>query len=432
MEQSVEERGLAPISEPAAEAEAGPAFDTGQAVRYSIANFGAQMVYGLLNIGMPLYLDRYGLDPRLIALLANERSFVGAFVQPVVGRISDHIRTPLGRRRPFFLVGIPLMALSLLLLALRPDLWIVIALMTIGSFFLAIAFDPYIALMGDLFPPEHRGRVGGLLGLVNALAIITFSLMAYVLWNTQEWLVFALTIGTLVLTFAITFFTIREPPAPPREAAPAGPRARPDPVAYVRGLLRYPEVTKYMLAVAFFWLGSGGATPFVTLFGTHALRATEAEAFLLPLAFVVSTALFAVPAGWLADRIGKKRVLTIGLLIYGLAGLAGSQSADLLQGTLALGVIGIGNAGLAVNIALLTDLVPKARMAEFVGLVSGAIWSFVQPLGSVIAGTIVVQMEGVVGRADAYRWSFIFAGAMILVAALLLQLVHPERARTDE
>jgi MFS family permease len=94
-------------------------------------------------------------------------------------------------------------------------------------------------------------------------------------------------------------------------------------------------------------------------------------------------------------------------------------------------VIGIGNAGLAVNIALLTDLVPKARMAEFVGLVSGAIWSFVQPLGSVIAGTIVVQMESVVGRADAYRWSFIFAGSMIVLAAILLQAVHPERAVTE-
>lgn len=430
MEQSVEERDYTPVGAPL-EAGEETVFDTGKALRYGVANFGAQMVYGLLNLGMPLYLDRYGLDPSLIALLANERSFVGAFVQPVVGRISDHIRTPLGRRRPFFLVGVPLMAISLLLLALHPELWVVIGLMTIGSFFLAIAFDPYIALMGDLFPPAHRGRVGGLLGLITALAIIIFSLMANQLWATHEWLVFAITIGILVLGFTVTFLTVKEPPAPPREAAPAGPRALPNPVAYVRGLLRYPEAAKYMVAIAFFWLGSGGAAPFITLFGTHALRATEAEAFLLPLAFVISTALFVVPAGWLADRIGKKRVLTAGLLIYGLGGLVGSQSADLLQGTLALGVVGIGNAGMAMALPLLTDLVPKARMAEFVGLVSGAVWSFVQPLGSVIAGTIVVQMTGVIGQSDAYRWSFIFAGTMILLAAVLLQAVHPERARTD-
>src|SRR5690242_18327899 len=143
MEMPMEDSSYTPVAAPVAEAPAPTpeALNTSLAVRYSIANFGAQMVYGLLNIGMPLYLDRYALDPRLIALLANERSFVGAFIQPVVGRISDHIRTPLGRRRPFFLVGIPLMALSLGLLALHPSLWEVIVLMTIGSFFLAIAFD---------------------------------------------------------------------------------------------------------------------------------------------------------------------------------------------------------------------------------------------------------------------------------------------------
>src|SRR5689334_10350908 len=119
----LEDSSYTPVAAPVVATPGAPqALNTGLAVRYSIANFGAQMVYGLLNIGMPLYLDKYALDSRLIALLANERSFVGAFIQPVVGRISDHIRTPLGRRRPFFLVGIPLMALSLGLLAVHPPL----------------------------------------------------------------------------------------------------------------------------------------------------------------------------------------------------------------------------------------------------------------------------------------------------------------------
>src|SRR5918911_4037279 len=79
-------------------------FDTAKAVNYSVANLGASLVYGLFNFGMPLYLDSYRLPAWLIGLLANERSFVGAFVQPVVGRLSDRTRSPLGRRRPFFLV----------------------------------------------------------------------------------------------------------------------------------------------------------------------------------------------------------------------------------------------------------------------------------------------------------------------------------------
>ena len=103
-------------------------FDTGLAARYSVANFGSSLVYGLLNTGMPLYLERYGVAPWLIGLLANERAFVGALVQPFVGRMSDRFRSPLGRRRPFFLVGVPLMSLTLLLLAGHPDFWLMIAI----------------------------------------------------------------------------------------------------------------------------------------------------------------------------------------------------------------------------------------------------------------------------------------------------------------
>ena len=56
---------------------------------------GSVPIYGLFNFGMPLYLKSYGLPPWLIGLLANQRSFVGALVQPVVGRMSDRLRTPL-------------------------------------------------------------------------------------------------------------------------------------------------------------------------------------------------------------------------------------------------------------------------------------------------------------------------------------------------
>ena len=98
-------------------------FDTVKAVNYSVANLGASVFYGLFNFGMPLYLDSYGLHPSLVGLLANERSLVGAFAQPVVGFISDRIQTPLGKRRPFFLIGIPLVCLGLLLLAYHPPFW---------------------------------------------------------------------------------------------------------------------------------------------------------------------------------------------------------------------------------------------------------------------------------------------------------------------
>ncbi len=71
---------------------------------------------------------------------------MGSLVQPIVGRISDRTRTPLGRRRPFFLIGIPLMAVALLILATHPPFWLMLGIMTIAAFFLSIAWDPYMGV----------------------------------------------------------------------------------------------------------------------------------------------------------------------------------------------------------------------------------------------------------------------------------------------
>src|SRR5919109_4761808 len=106
---------------------------------FSLGNLGGNMVNAFSNTALPLYLGAYQLPNWLIGLLAQERSLVGGFIQPVVGALSDRTRTPLGRRRPFFLVGVPLTALSLVLLAFHPPLWTVLAIIPFLSFFLAVA-----------------------------------------------------------------------------------------------------------------------------------------------------------------------------------------------------------------------------------------------------------------------------------------------------
>jgi maltose/moltooligosaccharide transporter len=436
METSIEDgRPISPLGlpvtnapPPAATEAATVAFDLPKAARYSVANYGASVIYALFNFGMPLYLSTYNLNPSLIGLLANERSFVGAFVQPVVGRLSDRTRTPLGRRRPFFLAGIPLMSLALLLLAFHPPLWAVLGIMAIAAFFLSIAWDPYMAMMADLFPQDQRGRVGGLVGVASGVGTIIFLVIALNLWEHAEFVVFLLCIALLVATWAYTFFTVKEPPLP-AEAAPVA-KMRPDPKAYLRNVAQYPEAAKYTLAMTFFWLGTGGSIPFITLFGVKALGATADQAFILPLVAVVMNALFAAPAGYLADRFTKKRVMTGGLLLFGAAGLLGSQSQSLVQATLALGLIGLANAAMAQINPMLTDLVPRKRTAEFVGLGS-AVFSLAQPVGSVLAGLVVTLALAMSDESAAYRWAFIFSAAMVLLAAFLLQRVRPERAVLD-
>ncbi|MDQ3931052.1 MAG: MFS transporter [Chloroflexota bacterium] len=398
-------------------------FDLALGINYSVANLGASVVYGLFNFALPPFLATYQLPPPLIGLLANERSFVGAFVQPVIGRISDRTRTPLGRRRPFFLIGIPLMALTLLLLGTHPPFWVMLGVMTVAALFLSIAWDPYMAMMADLFPPEHRGRVGGLVGVGTAAGNILYVIVAYFLIVNGEFMVFAASAAIMVVCWAYTFFTVKEPPVPAESHIVTAQKITPS--QYIRTLREYPEAAKYTLAILFFWMGSGGAVPFITLFGMNVLGASERDVLILPLAAVLTMAVFAVPWGIFADRTSKKTAMTIGLVLFSIVALVGSQSGSLMQGTLVLALIGVANAAMAMINPMLVDLVPRKRTAEFVGLGS-AVFSFAQPLGSALAGGIVAIMAAFVGQGEAYRWAFIFAGVMTLLAAILLRTVHPQ------
>ncbi|MEP6775485.1 MAG: hypothetical protein ABJA50_07810, partial [Chloroflexota bacterium] len=73
----------------------------------------------------------------------------------------------------------------------------------------------------------------------------------------------------------------------------------------------------------------------------------------------------------------------------------------------------------------------KKRTAEFVGLGS-SVFSFAQPLGSVLAGLVAGLAAIFVGGPQSYRWTFITAGIMLIIGGILLRNVHPERVVDEE
>lgn len=391
-----------------------------QMLVYGVANLGANLVYAFANFGFPLFLSTYQVSNLVVGFLAQERSFVGGFVQPVVGAISDRLPpNRLGRRRPFFLIGVPLTALSLVLMSTYPPLWAVVVIMTVFSFFLAVAYDPYLALMPDITPPEQRGRVGGFMALFNMLGGITVIVLSFLLWERSPGLVFWLVALGLVATFTVTFLGIREPPATgTRSHARWRPTVRP----YLRDLARRRELCKYLAVTFLFWLGNGGITPFVTRFGVYVLGVEEHVSFLLVLPAILGAAVCAVPAGLLTERFGKKPVLAVGLCIFGAAAVVGAQVVrDLPEALLLMSLVGVANAiTSALAFPLLADLIPRHRAGEFTGI-GQLVWSLAQPIGAMGAGAIA-DLTGTL------RGAFVAGGLSMLLAFVILLRVHPELA----
>lgn len=397
---------------------------TAQILLYSAASLGANLVYMFTNAAFPLFLSAYPVSNMMVGFLAQERSFVGGFVQPVVGAISDRLPpNRLGRRRPFFLIGVPLTAAALILLSTRPPLWSVVAILTVFSFFLAVASDPYMAMLPEITTHEQRGRVGGFMALFNMLGAIMAIALAFLLWDSNQSLVFWLVSAGLVAAFAITFFTIKEPPL---SAVRERHKSRISVGAYLRDLFERRELIKYLAAVFFFWLGNGGITPFVTRFGVQILGVEENVSFLLVLPAIVGAAIFAVPAGLLTERLGKKRVLTAGMFLFGLVTCVGAQIVrNVPQAILLMALVGIANAVTTALLApLLADIIPRERAGEFTGL-GALVWSLAQPLGAMAAGSMA-------DATGTLRWAFTAGGFAMLVGFAVMLSVHPERSTSPD
>jgi maltose/moltooligosaccharide transporter len=384
---------------------------------YGLGSFGANVVYAFLNLAAGLYLEHYPAVPTwAVGLLSQERSLAGALVQPIVGAWSDRTRTRIGRRKPFFIGGITLTAASLLFLAGFPPLIPMLIVLSINAFFLNVAVDPYYALMADIVPSEQRGRVGAIVAVFNMLGQIVATLAGLFLWDRSPQLVFVIVAGVLVLSFGTTTIFVKEPPLPP----PAATKLKFDVGAYARGVFAHRELVKYILAASLFWLGTGGVLPYLTRFGVHVLGLSEGEAFQLFLPALFGTIVGAIPAGYLADRRGKKPVLAVGILAFAIIAFIGSQADSVPQALVVMGIVGLANGvWTALAIPLLIDLVPPDRAAEMTGLGS-AVWSFAQPIGAVVAGLLIEYF-------DTYRVSFQGAAVFVLLSFFALLAVHAER-----
>jgi AAHS family 4-hydroxybenzoate transporter-like MFS transporter len=144
------------------------------------------------------------------------------------------------------------------------------------------------------------------------------------------------------------------------------------------------------------------------------------------LAPVLSAALFGLAAGALAsgplaDRIGRKNVLTGSVLLFGIACTWSGFSADLTQLTVLRFVTGLGlGAAMPNAVTLMSEYCPDHRRST---LTNAMFCGF--PLGAAFGGFLAAWMIPHWG----WRSVLLLGGAAPLVLALLMLLFLPESVR---
>src|SRR5436853_3984758 len=117
--------------------------------------FGLALSLTTTSAYLPPLLGRFTDSRTLIAVILGSEGIFALTLPLVIGPWSDTFQTPMGRRRPFMLVGLGPMGFCLALVAFMPSLWLM-TLILLGFFFAYYLYEPpYCFFYPDLLPRRH-------------------------------------------------------------------------------------------------------------------------------------------------------------------------------------------------------------------------------------------------------------------------------------
>ncbi|MEV0583191.1 MFS transporter [Nonomuraea sp. NPDC050310] len=161
--------------------------------RYAIGMFGTSIPINMIKGSMILfYVDILGLDVRAYGVVMVVYAIIDAIDNPVLGHLSDRTRTRYGRRRPWLLVGAPMLAACMVAFFSAPTSLDGLGLVLWFAVFaiLCEAFDSmlnanYGALLPELYPRERDRAVANSLRQGFQLVALVISLAVTPLLTTQ-------------------------------------------------------------------------------------------------------------------------------------------------------------------------------------------------------------------------------------------------------
>jgi maltose/moltooligosaccharide transporter len=417
----------------------------------SFGFLGIQFGWGLQMANMSAIYEYLGAQPEEIPILWLAAPLTGLIVQPIIGGMSDRTWGPLGRRRPYFLVGALLSSLALILMPNSTALWMAAGLLWILDASINISMEPFRAFVADLLPEEQRTSGFAMQSLFIGLGAVIASALPWMMTNLfgitaggeggeaiplAVKLSFYVGAGAFFLAVLWTIVTTKEYPPEDMEAFRAKKREGAGFVGGAKEIFsaigQMPSTMKQLAPVQMFtWLGLFCMWLYFpvavarNVFGapdeTSPLYQQGVEwAGICFATYSAVTFVFAFFLPGLAERVGRRRTHAICLAL----GAAGLISVTVIKAPwlLLVSMVGVGVAWastVAMPYAMLAGSVPQERMGVYMGIFN---FFIVLPeiLASLFFGWIMLHLL------NNNRLAAVVAGGVfLLVAAGLVLRVDP-------
>lgn len=387
----------------------------------------------LYDTYVPAFLGRYIESKSLIGLVMTLDNALQLFLIPMVALWSDRTRTRIGRRMPFIVTMLPASAFffGLIPYSAAMSLGALIAVIFFLNIFKTSVRGPVVALMPDTVPGEFRseangvintmGGVGTILGTLVLARLMDLDTKLPLLGLTKDRLPFPVASLFVILAVIILLLFVRE-----RKRDEAAVEERIPIMASIKQVVAQKDKSVFFILVSIFlwFMAHEGVKPFLGLYARDALGASSGMMALPQGVAGISYALAAIPMGYLAHKLGRRKVIRSSLI--GLGVITAAFTAFSLLGP-SLGLQGAGAFYVFMAMMLvygvfwgsvITNSFPMLwQLSTFgtVGIFTGLYYTFSQS-ASILAPPItglVIDITNLFKPAPEYQYTGIFAFASL-------------------
>ena len=349
-----------------------------------LTDVSSEMIFTLL----PLFLANIlGVAAVTIGFIEGVAESTASLLKVVSGWLSDR----LGKRKFLAVIGYGLSTLAKPFMYIATTWGLVLGVRFADRFGKGVRTAPRDALVADSVSAEQRGKAfgfhramdtsGAALGLVAA-AVVVFLLQKgtmELIRGTYQWLVLVGIIPAVLALFMFFFVREAKKGSSTQRLSECLGKSSHDKKA------GFDNRFKLFLGIMFLFTLGNSSDAFLILRAQN-LGNPVLYILLMLILFNVVYAAVSIPAGILSDKLGRRRIIVLGWLVYALTYLGFAVASASWQIWLLFALYGVYY-GLAEGVAraFVADLVPADRCGTAYGIFHGVVGITLLP-ASIIAG----------------------------------------------
>jgi MFS family permease len=388
---------------------------------YTLAYMSTSLLFiAPLLVTLPLKVNSLvGIKqaPDSLALVAGTGAFLAMVGNPFFGRMSDRTASRLGMRRPWMVTGLVGGSLGIVIVALAPNIPVVLAGWCIAQLFLNALLAAIVAVLPDQVPSVQRGLVSGVLGVCLPIASVCGTFLVKLFTGNMLAMFLAPCVigGFFILLFAVTLKDRRLANVGKltwslREFASTfcvNPRKSPD--------FAWAFASRFMFVLAYAFLVTYQAYYLLDKIGTAKAEVPQ-QIFLGTLAQSAVIVAASLIGGKASDRTGRRKIFVLtASIVYGLALFVIAIATDFSGFLVGMAISGLGfGVYVAVDLALVVDVLPgNLSVAKDLGVfnIAGALPFSIAPA---IAPAILAIGSG------SYGVLYMVAGLCAIIGAVAI------------